>query len=465
MPFGRKFLKLAAFAALVVFALSLGARGVCLAFYFGGVTIRDEKEMGREFDALVRARMPVIQDPEVRHYVEDTLKKLLKGVPKQPYSFKPAVILNDSMNAFAVPGGYIYILTGMIMNVDDEAELAGVMAHELAHVTQRHVAQRLERAQFFTLGSLLAAIAGVAIGGPAGAAAAVAASGASQSAMLNYSRIDESDADTLGLQFLTAAGYPPRGMVDGFKKLRRKAWLNGVGAPTYLSTHPAIGDRINNIGARIAAMPAAKRNAKLDNSRFERVQTLLWARYGDEQAALLKFSGSDALSQMGRGIVLSRQNKIREAGAAFDKALAAGPNDPLVAREAGIFHFRKGDMNKAERLLTDAVRKDPKDYMASFYYGRLLDETGREAQAPRYYRETLARAPEEPEVHRALARSLAKSGRQGDAYIHLAYAEIYANNRKLAKQYYEQAEAAGDRKSLAKLKSVYEERKRMWEGK
>ncbi|MBD5608224.1 MAG: M48 family metalloprotease, partial [Desulfovibrio sp.] len=385
----------------------------------------------------------------------------------QPYNFKTSVILNNSLNAFAIPGGYTYIFTGLIMNLENEEDLAGILAHEIAHVTQRHAAARMERAQYLTLGSLLVAIGGIALAGPAGAAAAVTAAGASQSAMLNYSRIDESDADTMGLHFLTSAGYPPKGMIGGFKAIRQKTWMGGTEIPTYLSTHPAIGDRINNIGARVAAMPADKRDIKSDNRRFNRVKTLLWARYGDEQVALRKFSGRDGLSLMGKGVVLSRMNKTKEAAAAFDAAVAKAPTDPLVLREAGIFNFRKGSMEKAERLLTDAMRRDPRDYMASFFYGRLLDETGREKMAPRYYRDVLRRVPEEPEVHRAIANSLGRTGDEGRAYIHLAYAEIYANNRKLAKQYYKRAEALAakstDKKDFNRLKTVYEERQKMWD--
>lgn len=137
------------------------------------------------------------------------LDRLVKALPPQPFDFKATVVLHNSLNAFAVPGGYVFVFTGLIMNLDREDELAGVLAHELAHVTQRHVASRLERAQYLTIGSLLLAIAGVAAGGPGGGALAVGALGAGQSAMLNYSRVDENEADHIGLQYLVAAGYPP----------------------------------------------------------------------------------------------------------------------------------------------------------------------------------------------------------------------------------------------------------------
>ena len=268
-------------------------------------------------------------------------------------------------------------------------------------------------------------------------------------------------------QYLTAAGYPPSGMVGGFKVLRQKSWMSGTSVPTYLSTHPAIGDRINGLQARIQTMPADIRDRKLDNRRFTRVKTLLWARYGDEQAALQRFSGKDGLSSMGRGIVLARQNKINEASTAFDQALAAAPSDPLVLREAGAFHYRKGDMSRADGLLRQAMRLDPRDYMASFFYARMLDETGRQAQADKYYTEVLRYVPEDAEVHESYARSLGKAGKNLDAYIHMTYSALYSNNKKQTERYFNQAKALAnrspDKRQFQRLEAAYKERKEIWD--
>ena len=437
------------------------------AFFFGGVSIKDEKEMGRKFDVMVRASLPMVDDPEITNYVNYMLGRLTRKMPPQPFAFKAAVIRHNALNAFAVPGGYVFLFTGLMMQVEREEELAGVLAHELAHVTQRHVPSRLERAQYLTVGSLQLAIAGVAVGGPGGGALAMGALGGSQSAMLNYSRLDETEADQIGLQFLIAAGYPPAGMVGGFKVLRQKSWMSGMSIPTYLSTHPAIGDRINSLQARIETLSAHIRNRTQDTSRFQRVKTLLWARYGDSQAALQRFSGSDALSCMGRGMVLARLNKINEASTAFDAALKAAPRDPLVLREAGAFHYRKGDMRRAGGLLQQAMQLDRNDYMAAFFFARMLDETGRQAQAAAHYREVLRHVPEEPDVHAAYARSLGESGKTLDAYIHLAYSAIYSNDRRQAERHVKKARALAektpDRNALNKLEDIYRERKEVWE--
>ncbi len=456
-----------ALIVLLAFLLPQICPAPAQAFFFGGVTIKDEKEMGEKFDVMVRSNLPIIEDPEVKQYVDYMLARLVKAIPPQPFTFKATTILHNSLNAFAVPGGYVYVFTGLIMNLDKEEELAGVLAHELAHVTQRHVASRLQKAQFVTLGSLLLAVAGVAAGGAGGGALAMGALGAGQSAMLNYSRLDENEADQIGLQYLIAAGYPPGGMVAGFKVLRQKSWMSGISVPTYLSTHPALGDRINGLQARIQTMGKSVQNRNQDNKRFTRVKTLLWARYGDDQAALQRFSGSDGLSSMGRGIVLARQNRINEASTAFDQALKAAPDDPLVLREAGAFHYRKGDMGRADGLLSKAMRIDPKDYMAAFFYARMLDETNRQAQAANYYKQVLRYVPEDAEVHEAYARSLGKTGNTPDAYIHMAYSAIYSHNKKLAERYFNEAKSMSarttDKTAFKRLETVYKERKEIWD--
>jgi predicted Zn-dependent protease len=456
-----------ALIVLLAFLLPQICPAPAQAFFFGGVTIKDEKEMGEKFDVMVRSNLPIIEDPEVKQYVDYMLARLVKAIPPQPFTFKATTILHNSLNAFAVPGGYVYVFTGLIMNLDKEEELAGVLAHELAHVTQRHVASRLQKAQFVTLGSLLLAVADVAAGGAGGGALAMGALGAGQSAMLNYSRLDENEADQIGLQYLIAAGYPPEGMVAGFKVLRQKSWMSGISVPTYLSTHPALGDRINGLQARIQTMDKSIQSRAQDNKRFTRVKTLLWARYGDDQAALQRFSGSDGLSSMGRGIVLARQNRINEASTAFDQALKAAPDDPLVLREAGAFHYRKGDMGRADGLLAKAMRMDPKDYMAAFCYARRLDETNRQAQAANYYKQVLRYVPEDAEVHEAYARSLGKTGNTPDAYIHMAYSAIYSHNKKLAERYFNEAKSMSarttDKTAFKRLETVYKERKEIWD--
>ena len=463
--------KIASLVVCALVSLSLVLGGTAHAsFFFGGVGIKDEVEMGRKFDLLVRSQLPMIDDPEVSMYVRSIIDRLLSVLPPQPFKYTTGVIRNNTLNAFAVPGGYVYVFSGLIMNFDTESELAGVLAHELAHVTQRHVASRIERGQMLTLGALLVAIAGVAMGGSAGGAAVMGALTASQSAMLNYSRIDENEADHQGFQYLLKAGYDPRGMASAFQKLRRKSWMSGGGnIPTYLSTHPDLGDRIASVSARIESQPLAIRKRTENDSRFQRVKTLLLARYGDADTARQTFAKSppkDCLARMGEGMILARRSKIPDAAKAFETALQCGPDDSLVLREAGVFHYSKGDPNRAGPLLLRAMTKDPGDYIARFYYARLMDESGKPQAAHSYYQEVLRHIPDDADVHEFYGRSLGKANMLFPAYLHLAYAALFSNNKKKTEQFMGQAKSAirssADQARFDRFSERYKERSEIW---
>lgn len=139
-------------AVILSFALFLQGAIPVQAALFGSFGVKDEKELGRKFDVLVRSRMPLVEDPEIKGYIQSIVDRLSKTFPPQPFPFTANVLLHNSMNAFAVPGGSVFVHTGLIMQLDHESELAGVLGHELAHVTQRHIATRMERAQAVTIG-------------------------------------------------------------------------------------------------------------------------------------------------------------------------------------------------------------------------------------------------------------------------------------------------------------------------
>lgn len=458
----------------VILALALFVQGALTAqaALFGSFGVKDEQELGRKFDVLVRSRMPLVEDPEVKGYIQSIVDRLSKSFPPQPFPFVANVLLHNSMNAFAVPGGYVFVHTGLIMQLDHESELAGVLAHELAHVTQRHIATRMERAQAVTLASLVGALGAALLGGGQGTGAMMAGSvAAGQAAMLNYSRMDETEADQIGLQYLTSAGYRPQGLQGAFEKIRRKQWTSGIDIPEYLSTHPDVGGRINEIHARIQSLSAAVRNRKEDDARFNRVKTLIWARYGDPDSAARFFAQRaggkkpDCLAYMGQGILAERRNQIKDAEAAFDKALACAPKDALVVREAGRFYYNKGDA-RAGQTLQRALTLDPNDLMAQFFYARLLDGNGDKASAQKYYREMLRYLPQDSEIHYYYGRSLGESGRVFEAYLHLAYSAMYQNDKRKTASWLKQARPLAvtpvQKEQLKRFEDVYAERQSVW---
>ena len=213
-------------------------------------------------------------------------------------------------------------------------------------------------------------------------------------------------------------------------------------------------------------MPPQVRNRKTDNRRFLRVKTILWARYGDPQAAMVVFADNSALSSMGRGIVLARQNDVARARNEFERALERDPNDSLILREAGAFHYRKGDLRVSLDLLTRALKINPNDYMASFYYARLMEEYGEYDRAIENFRDVLRRVPEESEVHRAYAQTLNKTRKEALAYIHMTYGALYDGDKKKTEQYLKRAKALAktpaEQQSLTRLTNRVEEYKKLW---
>ena len=361
------------------------------ALAWGEFTLKDEKELGEKFNVLIRSRLPIVEDTEVVDYVKGIVNRIAATMPPQPFPFTVSVIQHNAINAFACPGGYIFVHTGLLLAMKNESEVAGVIAHEMAHVTQRHIAGRIENSKLIGILSVLGALAGAFLGGQGGPAAVAGSMAAGQAAMLSYSRADEREADQVGMNYLTKAGYPPQGMVGAFEILSRKQWLMGSDIPTYLSTHPGLSERVRDMGVRVSRTSALQQGKKDDNERFLRVQALVRARYSDplpaSQILAQQVQGPNkCVALMGQGILASRQNRINDATASFEQAMACAPQDELIVREAGRFHYTKGDRLKGATLLERAVSMNRNDTFALFFHSRSLADSGKTAEALDYAR-------------------------------------------------------------------------------
>ena len=294
---------------------------------------------------------------------------------------------------------------------------------------------------------------------------------AGQAAMLSYSRDDEREADQVGMNYLTQAGYTPQGMVGAFEILSRKQWLMGGDIPSYLSTHPGLTERVKDMGVRVSRTTNIQQDRKDDNARFLRVQALVRARYSDPQPAAQIFAsqaqGSNrCIALMGQGILASRQNRINDAAANFTAATACAPSDELIVREAGWFHYTKGDKAKGATLLQRAVEMNRNDTFALFYYARNLADAGRTAEAIDYARQVQRKVPDDSEVHELLARLYGESGQMFQANLHMAYGGLYDNKESKVKQFMDKAKSLAktpeEKDALARFEKQYKDRKQFW---
>jgi len=443
---------------------------------FGSITVADEIEMGRKFDNAVRAQMPFVDDPEVVAYVKTVVDRVATALPPQPWTIRSAVVANGSMNAFAVPGGYIYIFTGLILNVDNEDELAAVIAHELAHVTERHVAKRMDQMRFVSIASIAGVIAGALIGSKGGGqttnaigqAVATGAMAGAQSAFLMYTRENERDADQVGITYLLNSGYNPEAMPQTFELMNKRRWfMTGDTVPTYLSTHPGLDERIGYLRDRIRRMPAEVVAREYKLKGFQRIQTLVRARMSGADTALAYYNSKPkaemlCLDYAGKGIALERLKRVSQAEHEFETALACGENDPLVLREAGIFYFNKGDFAKAGPYLQKAGIMNPRDAMSLFFTARLMAERKDFKSAISTMERVVREVPEDSEVRYHLGRIFGESGNLFDAHLNLTYAALYGRDKKNTNFHLDRTKALAatedQKKRLAVLQKAIGER-------
>jgi Zn-dependent protease with chaperone function len=231
-------------------------------------------ELGRQAAQQAERQMPLLNDSATQAYVERVGRRLAEAIPPEfqhpefHYTYK--VVNVSDVNAFALPGGFTYVNRGLIETAQNEAQLAGVVAHEISHVALRHGTAQVAKAQKYQVGSVLAQIAGAVIGGGAGAAVGAAGQLGIGAAFLRYSRDYERQADMLGAQIMARAGYDPHELANMFRILEQ---IGGKAGPEWLSDHPNPGNRFEAINHEADLLNV--QNAERDTQDFHRIQARL----------------------------------------------------------------------------------------------------------------------------------------------------------------------------------------------
>jgi len=237
------------------------------------ISIPQEIEIGRAENAQVRKQTAELHDPQVTGYITRIGRRLANAAPgaKYPYSFQVADY--REINAFSLPGGPVWLNRGVLHAAGNESQVAGVLAHEIAHIAQRHAADQMEKTLLarWTLGMLGAMLGNVGGAGTAQAAGAMVANGV----FLKFSRDDEREADRVGLQIMATAGWDPHGMTELFAVLRREARRDPNAVDVFFSTHPSPEDRIASLtdaAAHLRRSAATARQAVRDTKEFRAVK-------------------------------------------------------------------------------------------------------------------------------------------------------------------------------------------------
>jgi beta-barrel assembly-enhancing protease len=239
---------------------------------------RDDVQAGREAAQQVHQQMPILRDSYVTGYVQEVGRRLVAAIPPEfrhpEFSYSFDVVNARDINAFALPGGPMFVNRGMIEAARNEGEMAGVMAHEISHVALRHATAQATETQKYQVGSVLGQIAGAIIGGGVGQVIGAGSQIGFGAAALKYSRAYETQSDILGAQIMARAGYDPRDLANMFRTIEQQSG-GGRGGPEWLSSHPNPGNRYQRINQEAALLRVNSNSATQDTRAFQQVQARL----------------------------------------------------------------------------------------------------------------------------------------------------------------------------------------------
>jgi beta-barrel assembly-enhancing protease len=393
--------------------------------FFGSLTIEKEKELGEEFCLQLQQYYPLVRDPYLTAYINDIGQNLVKQVGPQPFQYRFFIIEDPTYNAFAVPGGYIFVNTGIIRLMEREDELAGVLAHEITHIHQRHMAKRMEKGKFSTIATVIGALAAVLLGGAAAAPLLTGIMAGGEAAMLAYSREDEKEADTLGFKWLTSARYDPHYMMTVFKKMNRQRWFESNDIPVYLKTHPELESRMIDLAHLADSHQIPEREPAPPTRAFTYFKQRLEALYGNPQRMkrelLIRLSQEpdNIPNRYSLALVYKRLGDRVLASQTYQQALAREPNNEIIKRDLAIFDYESNKTQEAQTLFQELLRRNPKDEVSLYYTGLILQDRRQVDEALSLFERLHTMNPAFTEVYYNLGTLYGLKQRLGPAHYYL----------------------------------------------
>ena len=436
-----------------------------------GISIKKEKELSREFLSVVFRHYKVIDATIVVNYINGLGRKILSAFPSQPFKYHFYVIKDDSLNAFASPAGHIFVNSGLILAMESEEELAGVISHEIAHASLRHISKKIERSKKTNMATLAGTVAGVLLGvggaGDAAGAVLMGSAAAVQTSALAYSRDNEAEADQVGLKYLNRAGYSAEGLLVVMKKMRGKEWFDSSIIPTYMRTHPAPEERMVNIDIWIEKHEQVQTN--FDPYPFQRMRTWLVASYGDNQAALTQFQADiakhrkDSLGHFGYGLSLARNSNYDDAIVQMRKALEINPFEPYFIIALGRIYYLSGRYPEALKILVSLESLAPNHPRRLYYLGLIQMKMERYQDAIDAFEKTIRLYPQYTSAYQHLGVSYGRLDKLSYAHYYLGIYNKRIANLKNADFHLQKALAMmndpGKRDEIKKLLDEVRQRK------
>ncbi|MBE2258417.1 MAG: M48 family metallopeptidase [Candidatus Accumulibacter sp.] len=431
-----------------------------------------ERKIGqRIFNDIRLHEASYVDDPEINDYVNLLGGRLVAASSGPAGSFQFFVIRDNTINAFAMFGGFIGVNTGTLLTAQSESELAGVLAHEIAHVTQSHLARQMAREKQHSIATMIAMAVGVLAArsnSQVASAAIASAQAGSVQAQLAYSRDFEREADRFGFQTMVKAGYDAHGMGDFFGRMQQAGRVYENNAPVYMRSHPLTVDRITDMESR--AQNASYRQVA-DSLDFHLVRAKLRVQAGTPGEAVSEFGRqlrekkyvSEAATRYGLAYALLKTKDVAAAQKEVDALLALKLSSPMIAGLAAETRAAAGDRTGALNIYRNALQRYPQSKALVYAYAEALLAARQYEQGLRFLDSQLQLYSSDDQLYRLQAKTFAALGKrlqqhraQAEAYLLLGQLGAAVEQLQFAQQsgdgnFFEQSEVDARLRELRKL--------------
>jgi len=393
------------------------------------LTPQMERRAGESIMRDIRLHDPAYDDDaEATEYLNVLGNRLVSNSQDARQDFEFFLVRDATLNAFALPGGYIGVHTGTIVTAQSESELAAVLAHEIAHVTQHHVARMVSREEQLSAAMLASmALAILARNSQLGSAAAAIGQASAITAQIGFTREFEREADRIGFPILEKSGFDVRAMPSFFLRMQKAGRLYENNAPAYLRTHPVTAERIADAQNRIQGLPYKQTPDSLD---FQLVRARLRAGQGTSRDALAQFEGdlrdkkfsNEIAARYGLAVALLRAKEPARAEAELAPLLKT-TDHPMFAGLSARIKQARGDNQGAADALRQALVRYPNNRALNYAYIGALEQSGQNREAASLLEEQLKNYPSDARLYALQAKGYAALGKR--LLQHQAQAEVY----------------------------------------
>lgn len=415
----------------------------------------DEARISREFRREAKKQLKFVNHPEVERYIDRIGRRILATTGPQSFDYRFFVVKDNQLNAFAVPGGSIYVFSGLIERAKTTDELAGVMGHEITHIKGHHMV-RSSGPDAISILSLLGMVLLAKSGGGAQAAGMVGQAVAA-TRQLAYSRQLEMEADTLGTRYMAAAGYDPQGTIAFLKMLEQERALNPVDVPAYVLSHPLSQERIANATLVVKSLsetplrrdePIALKKAQI----IIRVDRPSGDHVISEYQKLVQQNPRDPDLLYLLGFAQQLHGQPAEAQKYYERSRQLKPNNPGLLRDLGRLRGELGDFKAARDAFDQSLALEPNEPLTYFYLGEMLEKSDDFRSAAGAYLNAQRLAPLWDRPPYRLGLVYGKLDRRGDGYYYLGRSHLLQDEDELAIADYERAiKALGQNSPRAQL--------------